>query len=177
MKRQVTRSQLVEFLLSLRGATFATFAVETDARAKKRGNPFGPIRKRAEVNGQLNFHYDAAVLRRLEKEGKGADAFEQGESWHEAVKRPDGTLTPLARHKSKADALYVRFRYLAHVAGPAFFDVAGKPLDAEAVKPHLPAPSTYANQGTDDPVIFLTYGLDSIREVRTEGETLIVTGD
>jgi len=174
MKRRVTRLELVAFLMALRGATFATITTNTDARLRKRGNPFGEVRKVATVNGQLNFHYDNAVLARLAKEGKGPEAFEQGESWHEPVKRADDTLTPLARSKKNRDALYVRFRLLAPVAGPSYFDGEGREVPAEKLADFLPARSDYANQGTDEPVVFLTYGLDSIREIKTEGEHLIV---
>lgn len=173
MKRQVSILELIAFFLGLRGATFATFAVETDARAKKRGNPYGAIRKRSVVNGQLNFHYDKAVIRRLEKEGKAGE-FEAGSSWHTPVIREDGTLTPLAAKKGESEAKYVRFRLLAQVAGPEYFDLEGHRLEKEQVEEFLPPRTTYANQGTEEPVVFLTYGLDSILEVTAEGETLVV---
>ncbi len=174
MSRKVSRVELVAFLMALKGATFATFKFNTDARAKKTGNPFGTIRKETTVNGQLNFHYDNAVVNRLAKEGKGPEVFEQGTSWHHPIKRADGSLTPFASKKGEAEPSYIRFRLLQQIAGPDFFDTLGRPLAAEVVKPFLPKPSSYDNQGTEDPVIFLTYGLDAVRELTADGETLEV---
>lgn len=166
---------LVDRLLSLKGATFITVTVRTDARCRKTGNPFGKVFKTATVNGQVNFHYDAAVLRRLEKEGKGAEAFERGESWHVPYRHHDGGhLTPLACRKGEDTPAYLRIRHLATVGETVFTDAAGNVLDRAAVEPFLPPASTYANQGTDDPVRFLTYGLESIRTITLDGETFTV---
>jgi hypothetical protein len=170
----ITRAKLVDRLLELRGATFITVTVTTDARAKKTGNPYGKVLKTTTINCQVNFHYDRAVLARLEKEGKNESEFERGESWHEPFK-VDGKLTPLAVKKGETVPGYLRLRHLLTIGEPIYTQaIGGTEVSAELIKPFLPAPSTYSNQGTDDPVRFLTYSLESIKFIRLSGEEYFV---
>lgn len=166
----ITRDELIGKLLGTSGATFATITATTDARAKKTGNPFGKIFKEATVNGCLNFHYDAGVERRLAKEGKTADEFKKGESWHEPVLQ-DGNLTPLCQHKTDKSKVYVRFMLVQKVGETIYREENGREIPADQVKPFLPKPSGYANQGLDNPLVILTYDLDNVDQLTIGGET------
>lgn len=166
---------LTGLLMSLRGATVLSFTARTDARLKKTGNPWGRVWKVAKLNGMVNFRYDEGVLRRLEKEGKSPDCFERGDSWHEPIMDGD-RLTPLCRHK-QTEELYLRFMLVKRVGEASYETDDGVPLTEEEVKPFLPKPSTYANQGLDKPLVFLTYRLDGIREIRIDGETFAIDHD
>ena len=160
----------VEILENKRGATFIGFVAETEPKMRKTGNPYaGRVKKVAHVSGQINFHYDKAVLAQLAKEGKDASCFFAGESWHEPVIRDDGTLTPFCRHKTNGK-MYLRFRSLA-VSEVRYVTDSGEEVAKEALEPFLTPASEYKNQGTDKPIRFLTYGLDTIKELTVDGQT------
>lgn len=131
-------------------------------------NPFGVVYKRAKVNALVNFWYDAAVLRRLEKEGKDDSVFRKGESWHEPVLTADGKLTPFARHKQTGD-LYLRVVRLGTCGEPEYRTAAGEVVDVGLLEPFLDSKPGYQNQGADDPVIFQTFRLDGIKEITVDG--------
>lgn len=161
---------VVELLEGQKGATFIGFVAETEPKMRKRGNPYaGRVRKITKISGQINFHYDKAVLRQLEKEGKDASCFFAGESWHEPVIREDGTLTPFCRHKQNGQ-MYLRFRSLA-VSSVRYVLDSGEEVSKETLEPWLEPASEYKNQGTDDPIRFLTYKLESIKELTVDSET------
>ncbi|MFX8585819.1 hypothetical protein ABTM35_20255, partial [Acinetobacter baumannii] len=50
----------------------------------------------------------------------------------------------------------------------------GTELSHEQVAPFLPKPSQYANQGTTNPVVFLTYALDTIKIASINGTTYTI---
>lgn len=176
----ITREQLVEQLMQLKGSAAATFTATTEAdvyakdQRTKQPIPFArPIQKTSTVNGMVNFHYDVGVLRRLEKEGKSPDEFRAGTSWHQPI-LDDGKLTPLCAHKSDSKRLYVRFMRISTVEEPSYKDAEGKEVNKEDLKPYMKPVNSYANQGLEDPLVFLTYSLDSIQEIRMGGDTYTI---
>jgi hypothetical protein len=226
--KQLTEATLLGLLLLQRGATFITFTSVTDARAKKTaaGKPVNPhfkdCFKVSDTNGQINFHYDIAVLNRLAKEGKTEAEFERGGSYHVPVLHNSGALTPLCVHKEDAAKvvgwasrhtdikdgrpfnvaenkpiplaecevntfhvtdivanptarLYLRFRHLNSIGEPSYITCDGKPIATADIAPYLPPLSTYDNQGTDDPIRFLTYSLDSIVHITVDGVSYTVS--
>ena len=171
--------QLVNLLMELRGSTIITFIAKTEPDMKVTGNPYVTgkgkaavinCRKIAKVNGQVNFWYDKAVLTRLEKEGKRPEDFKQGESWHQPVLRPDGTLTPFCQHK-KTGKMYLRFRLLNLIGESTFETLDGQAIDVEKLKPFLRPASAYENQGLENPVKILVYALESIAQITMDGLT------
>jgi hypothetical protein len=173
MSKTITAGELLDLLCQRKGATFVVAVTKTDAKLKKRGNPFGQVWKRATVNLLLNFHYDAGVLRRLEKEGKSPDDFRKGDSWHEAITWPDGSLTPFCRHKENG-TIYLRACVQKRVGDVEYLTEGGEALTKEQVEPFLPARNDYANQGLDEPLVFATYKLDSVKEISVDGETYLI---
>jgi archaeosine-15-forming tRNA-guanine transglycosylase len=150
------------------GATFVTFTAKTSPRMRKTNNPFNGVQKISRINGMLNFHYDNAVLRRLEKEGKSAEDFTKGESWHMPVMN-DGKLTPLCVKKTDPNAFYLRFMLL-NILSTDYVMPDGRVIASSDLDPFMQK-SDYSNQGLDKPVLFLTYSLDSIEEITIGGET------
>jgi hypothetical protein len=165
----LTEFELVGLLGQERGATILAFTARTDARLKKTGCPYAGVKKIARVNALVNFHYDAGVLRRLAKEGRTADEFRQGSSWHTPILGEKGELTPFCQHKTKG-GLYLRVMVL-NVVEESYVDENGVELTREEVGPWLPKDSEYKNQGLDNPLVFKTYGIDSIESVTLNGET------
>lgn len=162
---------LKETLIDVRGATFVTVATNTEPKMKKTGNPFhGRVRKIAKYNGQINFHYDRAVLAQLEREGKDASCFFAGESYHKPILREDGTLTPFAVHKDDPSREYLRFRILRTLE-TSYVDETGADVPEAALEPWLDRnPNAYANQGTEKKIRFITLGLTSVTAVTFDGE-------
>lgn len=167
--------ELIQLLLSVRGAQPITFTARTDAgvRAKDKNkvpNPHArPIWKIATVNAMVNFWYDRGVLRRLKAEGKSFDSFLRGSSWHLPV-LVGNRLTPLCKAKNeKIRDMYLRVMYRSTIGDPAFHDAEGKLLKFEDVAPFLPPRSEYANQGLVCPLIFKTYHVSGIRSLTLKG--------
>jgi hypothetical protein len=172
-KERIAMPTIIELIGNRRGAAFVTLTTNTEPDMYLKGNPFrGKVRKICRINGQINFWYDRAVVARLEKEGKHFSSFFAGESWHTPVIREDGTLTPFAKHKTN-DTLYLRFRVIS-VLDVRYVDLAGNPIEKEAIIEWLKPASEYKNQGTDDPIRFLVYKLSSIVALTLDGETQIV---
>ena len=169
----VVRSiEIFNLLAAERGATFITFVAQTEPKMRKTGNPYvGNVVKTAKVNGQLNFNYVKAVEKALVNEGKSKEDFKQGESWHTPVLRDDNTMTPFCQHK-KTGAYYLRFRMIGKIES-TYQTKDGQPINDADLEPFI-VKSDYANQGLDEPIIFLTYGLESIRQLTMNGQTYIV---
>jgi len=175
----VSEKRMIDMLSDIRGAEFITFIARTEPKMRKTGNPFtGRVVKVAKVNGQINFSYERAVLKQLEKEGKSPADFQQGESWHEAVVRNDGTLTPFCKHKTNG-SLYLRFRLIGSIESEYRWANSDTPLtsaEVDQLKPFIVV-STYSNQGIENPdnvVKFLTYGFSSIKVLTMNKETFII---
>lgn len=172
----ITSRKMFALLSGLRGAQIIAFTAVTDARLKKNStefgrHQFGMVWKRNRITGMVNFHYDAGVLRRLEKEGKSPKIFERGESWHEPVMH-EGKLTPFCKHKGNGD-FYLRIMHLSNVGEPTYLSDIGE-LTKEQVQPWLPAESRYENQGLDEPLRFLVYKLEGIQELTLSGTDYLI---
>lgn len=172
----LTIFQLQTLLQDIKGACFLSFVAETVPTMKKTGNPHMDrgIKKVARVHGLINFQYEDGVLRRLEKEGKQSSDFQRGTSWHEPVFREDGTMTPFAQHKNpeKRNLSYLRFMKRGRIEA-VYEDEFGNEVNENELKPWL-RKSRYGNQGLDDPLEILVYGLDKIREITIKGQTYVI---
>lgn len=170
----VNTARLIDVLKdSRKGAKPISCVAKTEPKMRKTGNRFhGKVVKVAMINGMVNFHYDNAVLRRLEKEGKDSSEFHKGTSWHEPV-MVDGKMTPLCQHK-KNGTHYLRFMLINSTSELRWKD-SDKELSSkelEEIKEFMPK-SRYENQGLDNPVKILTYSLDSIKTLTMDKVTYI----
>jgi hypothetical protein len=72
---------LVKFLETAKGAQILTVHAETIPEMRKEGNPyFGKVKKVAEINALMNFHYSNAVRTRLLRLGFDPDEFVLGDT-------------------------------------------------------------------------------------------------
>lgn len=159
--KAITQAQLVALLGEIKGATFATLVTETDARLKKTGNPFGPVRKVSRVNVCLGFQYEAAVNRQRTREESKADFEAKPRQWGERIA---GTM--LVSHK---DRLYLETK-VERSLGCTYVDASGNELSAEDVAPFLPKRSKSTRQKTEKEILVRDYALDSLRSLRFAGE-------
>jgi len=90
----ITRAQLLNLLLSLRGTTFARVVTVTSPKLKQ-GNPFNSsLRKLSFDNVTLGFVYSASVRREEAREGLDPTFEVQGRVWGNRVQG-----TPIVEHK------------------------------------------------------------------------------
>jgi hypothetical protein len=169
--RVISSTQLVAALMACKGATPISFTAVTEPKMNKTGNPYLGTTKQARVNGMVNFHYEDGVIRRLEKEGKTADDFKQGTSWHTPVLTDDGKLTPLCQHK-QTGVFYLRFMHLNTIETRYFYN--GVEVSEDKLEPYMPKKSSYDNQGLDNPLRILTYSIGNIVEASFLGERFII---
>ena len=82
--KQVTTAQLTQILLERHTAAkmsvFATILIDTDARLRKRGNPYPNCRKQTKMKVMLNTDYKSGVLNQLKREDKPANHYREGEN-------------------------------------------------------------------------------------------------
>ena len=166
--KALTTTTLVETLATVKGATFATLITETDARLKKTGNPFGPVRKVSRVNVCLGFLYGAAVNRQRTREGLEADFQAAPRQWGERI---PGTM--LVTHKGK---LYLETK-VERSLGCVYLTASGQELTAEQVEPFLPNRSESTRQETEKEILVRDYALESIRSLSFGGEQYVMLQD
>lgn len=177
----ISTDDFVKMLMTEKGANIIGFThcttmsksgkmVQKDRNDKSVRNPYwNDCFKTQDVNGMINFHYDKGVLRRLEKEGKSADDFKQGESWHQPIIRTDGSITPFCCKKSDPRQIYLRFMLNAS-NNVRYHTANGKTIETENVKPFLAKRTDYANQGLDKPLIFQVWNIDDITRITINGQ-------
>lgn len=162
---KITRRKLISKLMKVRGAMPVQFTSDIEARLNKRGNPYFGTRKVSEVNAIVGFHYDKAVLKRLEKEGKEPDAWKRGNGWSEIL-QIDGKITPFRVDKKTGKKLYLNA--LINKAESKYY-FKGKQIDEKLIEPYMIDKNNYANQGLTNPVHICTYGIDNIRRITFGG--------
>jgi len=162
--KAINQATLIDTINAVKGATFATIITETDARLKKTGNPFGPVRKISRVNVCLGFQYEAAVNRQRTREDSEADFEARPRQWGERIS------AMLIGHKGRT---YLETK-VQRALETSYIDATGKELSKEDVSPFLPARSK-SRQEVADEVIVRDYALDSIRSLAFGGETYLLT--
>lgn len=183
----VTTDQLRDILYQRRGSCFINFRAEYDMTAKgkmlkkhritKEPNPYfeDGLIKTSNTFGGVTFDYKAGVERRLDKEGKDTDDWQQGTSWSQAVVREDNSLTPLSIHKAdinddgsfKPNArVYLRFRFDSSYS--KYFSPKFGEIPVDELRDYLPAPSEYSNQNLDEPLKFITVCLNNLVSLKMD---------
>lgn len=159
---RVSREQLVSMLRGIKGAKPVTIVTETDPG--KSAKHKGICVKQSHVNGMVNWHYEKAVNRQLEREGKDPSFEVQPRKWGERV-----AGTPLVEHKGN---FYLEMK-VERVLDTQYFlmDPHGGyiPTTKEAVVEHLRPSRGAPNQGVDKQIILRDYKVDSIITLRMGG--------
>ncbi len=152
------------------------------------GFTIGKVNK---VGGRIGTDYDREVTSQLTKEIEAQRAtngldplspaeleaeidrrFRAGTSWHRPIFGANGKPTVLSVNKKTDDDGPAYLRYIVSSEGsPEYLRYEdGGTEPAENITPFRSAPSTYSNQGADDPRIFRTYALENIVEIKIGGE-------
>jgi hypothetical protein len=176
--KKITHKELASLLASKPGAMPIGIDAETDAKAKKTGNPYGSIRKRVRAVGFVGANYVTGLVREGARQGVDATSFE-GDAlpWGEWL-----TVGKVIVHKGQ---FYLRTqtspgqrdRQPAKVL--AYLGENGETLTKEQVDPFLPRETASAKQSAvgiagDKQVKVRTYAFASLRKVRVAGQSFVV---
>jgi hypothetical protein len=163
--KQDIRTQIINTLSRLNGAAIGSMNTVTEV--KLTGGKKNPMQgrvtkksKRANVmfftNGKSNAYRDM-VKRRLENEGKDADAFElHSRTWGERV-----ADTPFVEHKGQ---LYLECIYLRPPKKVTYY-LDGQEIEKDAIQ-GLPVKNEGEQGGLENKVIIRDFKLESIRKIR-----------
>lgn len=176
---EVTKTELVNMLMSIKGPTPATIVAETELKMNKgRGenkNPYiGRATKRQVSNVFINFSYENAVNKRLVKEGKEATFESKERAWGERVKNPDtGKNTPIITHKG---SFYLEAGFITKNAPKVEHFLDGESVDTALFENWMPKKSSSSRQGLTEKneVVLRTFKLDGVQQVKVNGTTYVV---
>ncbi len=167
---QMKRSDFVELVKNLKGALIVSLIAKTVPAMRKTGNPFfskqGKVwhprcHKIAYINAIINWKYANAVNNQRAREGN-EDYFEpEPRKWGKRIKG-----TAWVEHKGR---MYLEVK-VQRSLGHKYFDNAGQEIPREQVEPWLPKRKEGARQEVDRPVILRDYALDSITQIKVNGE-------
>lgn len=158
---KISRENLVSLLRGVKGAKPVTIVTETDPGKSKKHK--GICVKQSTVNGIANWHYEKAVNRQRQREGKTADFEVKPRKWGERIQG-----TPLVEHKGN---FYLEMK-VERVLDTRYFlttDEGYVPTTKEAVADHLRPSRGAPNQGVDRDVILRDYKVESIVTLRMGG--------
>lgn len=164
---KVNLDGLVKALMTIKGATPATFEAVTSVKMNKTNNPyFDRVQKKQKSNVFINFNYANAVNKQLTKEGKEADFVPQPRKW--GVHVPG---TPLVLHKN---AYYLEARFLNNEPKTEYL-LDGQPVDKAIFETYLPGKKEVKSQGTDKEIIIRDFKIESMRSITFGGKTYVRT--
>lgn len=170
MAKLITLAALTELLAATNGSQFVSFVAKTDAKAKKTGNPFGKVWKRAKIVGIVNFNYTNSVNNQRAREGTDADFTAKARQWGTKL-----VGVPFVVHTPKGmteQCVYLEVKVeSATIVG--YEDDNGNPLTAEQVKPFLPADKSEAiaeAQGVEKAIHYTNYNVVGMEQFAIGGE-------
>jgi hypothetical protein len=164
----ITRSELVETLKNLKGATMVTIMAKSPISGlRKTGNPYPDALKQTFVNGVLGFDYACSVNAQLVREGKEPKFQPQPRKWGIRVNHA------LVEHKG---AYYMTIKP-ERIVNTARFYSGGERIPKSAVAPFIPPPSKSQTQGTDKEIIVRDYAISGVQRVKMLGKVYRVVAD
>ncbi len=169
----ISQAKLRDVLAGIKGAKFATILTETTPKLKGgKSCPLNGIVKLSRVNVTLNFNYEKAVNRQLEREGKEAEFEAEPRKWGNRLKIDNKSACLVVKdcqHEIKLGELStippskVYLECKVEKALDSVYVLNGKEVPYEEVKPYFY--DSTSRQGTDKEVIVRDYSLSSIREI------------
>jgi hypothetical protein len=158
---KTTKDALVAMLANQVGSNIVTLTTKTDARLRKTGNPFGQVWKFSKVNCFIGVGYESCVNRQLDREDKEPDFVADKPQWGDYI---PGTC--LIEYNGKE---YLPVLCKTVVGKIEFKDNDGNVLTKDQIAEFMPKRSTETRQGTDKPIEWRKYKIDSILGVTMNG--------
>jgi len=177
MIKKMTRTQLINHLTGIKGATPATMIIETrpklnkfartrDENNEKVPNPFlDCVVKRTKMNVFLNVNYENSVNRQLGRESKTAAFESQQRSW--------GThITPsLIVHNGQ---YYLQSKVEKRYSGSFIDTRTGEVIESNTLADYLPPRSKSKTQGTAKEIIVISTKIENITNINVKGDEIEV---
>ena len=158
----VTKSEMVEIIKSVKTSTMVTIEAETEIKVPK-SNPYHGAMKRNKVNGQIGFYYSNAVNNELGREDKAMDFKPQMAKWQ----KPTDSRNLVTN--AEGTKLYLYIRVLS--SGSPAYSLDGVEVSRETIAPYLPEHRTpHTQDNLDKEVVVRTFSLDNILSIKMLGE-------
>lgn len=176
--KKLTHNQFAQMLADVKGVALVGLSTLTDAKARKTNNPFGIIFKQCRGVGLVGADYQASVNREGERQGVQADYQAESLPWGQWK-----IANKVIEHKGQ---LYLRTqsspgqRRKSPVRLIAYRNATGQFLPSDKVKPFIPETresEKQQNSGLEKTVWVRTYGFNSIKKVRVNGQTFELVAD
>ncbi len=172
--KTITRSALVDLLAAVSRPMPIGIVALTDARPRKTGNPFHSVFKLSRVWPFVGADYGKAVNAQLTREGSPADFVPVSPRYT----RISAALVQFAGTGTFAVPVQFRSHGPVQASSPRYFARTARlaplrPVSKETVQPYLPAvsePTRQLEAGIESPVVWRTYGVDSILRIAIAGE-------
>jgi len=163
---ELTTIELAEVLLNLdKNPGFVGMTTETVVKMRKTNNPYiGATKVSKQFKLATFFNYEDSVNNRLTKEHKSAD-FTAKKSWH---KQLNASLVTDEKTETK---FYFRYRREATSTIESTYQLNGSPISKDLLSPFMPTPSSYDNQGLNNPIRFQVVELSNIKSISFGGNT------
>lgn len=170
----LTHSEFAARLAARKGACILSIVANTDARAKKTGNPFKEVRKESYLRVVSGADYQASVERQggegFKAEGLPYGQFDSDDTKNKVIRTKDGKLQlrTVARNPQKP----IRVAWYAD----------GQRVEKEVVSPYLPTKSASKKQEQvgvtgKKQVMVRNYDFANIKEVVMGGEKFTLIPD
>ena len=165
----ISEAELMELLNGRKGAAIVSIVTRTSPEMRKTANPyFGRVTKVSKVLVMVGWSYENAVNAQRLREAKDGDVVDYFESqprkWGSRIKG-----TPFVEHKG---AYYLEAKVQRSLG--CQYEMDGKVIDPEILKPFMKERSSAANQGVEREVIVRDYRLSSIEQVTIADVTYVV---
>lgn len=179
---RIDHAGLRRVLEARRGARIVSIVTVTVPAMRKTDNPFfGLVERVVRRNGMCGASYESSVNRRREKEGQPLDDegfVEKFTSQPLPWGTHDGPF--FVRHTPKGateEKLYLKFLPNSNGEEQWRNPITKKPYDAEqlaAIKTFLPKRSESSRQEIENQVEWRTIALDSIEQIKIDGELYVI---
>jgi len=165
--QKMTRNEFFNFLTNWnKGAQPVSMVTETLPKVKKETkNMFGKIAKHTYYSAFFGTNYEAAVNRRLQKEGKDADFQTETPLWLEKINNVCG------HHKNDPTKRYVIYSE-PKKHKEIYFDIALNIVDKNKIAFY--STGKPQKQGLNNPIKYRTVKLENIKTVSMLGKKYIL---
>ena len=166
--KQITKSQLIEILNGVEKSTFINLTTETKVRMNKTGNPYyDRVIKRSKCTFLIGNEYWKRVIVNGEKEGisKEENTFEVEEM--KGKKHISKCVCVDTKTESK---YYLSVERFNEIKPKIEFLFEGNPIEKELFESYLVKVTESQKQEQERKVNWLTYGIDSIKQITINKE-------
>lgn len=172
--KTISHAELVELIKNTKGAFPIGLLTNTEAKARKTGNPFGEIRKISRLVGFCGAKYEDAVNREGGRQGVDTNFEAESRSWGQWV-----VPNKVAEHKGR---LYLRTqstpgqREQSRAKVLSYLNLEGQPLKKSDIEQFLIEKSSSKKQenaglSKEKQIEVREFAFDSIQKIRVNGKT------